>query len=119
MASPTPPAALVLAGLSSFVIVDITNPRSAPLELQATVPEYMIPFVPIIQEGEQPFAMFKDLWLKHEWVLRPISYTSPEELAQGLDKGIVEPALAKFKELMKRKADEMPVTPMRDIVGRP
>ena len=49
----------LLAGLSRFVIVDITNPRSAPLELQATVPEYMIPFVPIIQEGEEPFAMFR------------------------------------------------------------
>jgi hypothetical protein len=48
----------VLAGLSHFVIVDITNPRSAPLELQATVPEYMIPFVPIIEKGEEPFAMF-------------------------------------------------------------
>ena len=29
----------LLAGLSRFVIADITNPRSAPLELQATVPE--------------------------------------------------------------------------------
>jgi len=33
-----------LAGLSVFVIADITNPRSAPLELQATVPDYMIPY---------------------------------------------------------------------------
>jgi hypothetical protein len=39
------------------VIVDITNPRSAPLELQATVPEYMIPFVPILERREEPFAM--------------------------------------------------------------
>src|SRR5262249_27089820 len=31
----------LLASLSKFVIVDITNPRSAPLELQATVPDYM------------------------------------------------------------------------------
>src|SRR6516225_527074 len=30
----------LLANLSHFVIVDITNPRSAPLELQATVPDY-------------------------------------------------------------------------------
>jgi hypothetical protein len=29
----------LLAGLAKFVIADITNPRSAPLELQATVPE--------------------------------------------------------------------------------
>ena len=42
----------ILAGLSLFVIADITNPKSSPLELQATVPDYQIPFVPIIQEGE-------------------------------------------------------------------
>jgi hypothetical protein len=30
----------LLANLSKFVIVDITNSRSAPLELQATVPDY-------------------------------------------------------------------------------
>jgi hypothetical protein len=29
----------LLAGLAKFVIADIINPRSAPLELQATVPE--------------------------------------------------------------------------------
>ena len=45
----------LLASLSHFVIVDITNPRSAPLELQATVPDYMVPFVPILQEeGRNP-----------------------------------------------------------------
>src|SRR5262249_11785130 len=59
----------LLASLSKFVIVDITNPRSAPLELQATVPDYMIPFAPILQEGEEAFAMFKDLQLKYQWVL--------------------------------------------------
>jgi uncharacterized protein YjbI with pentapeptide repeats len=37
----------LLCSLSKFVIVDITNPRSAPLELQATVPDYMVPFAPI------------------------------------------------------------------------
>ena len=36
--------------MSRFVIVDITNPKSAPLELQAIVPEYMIPFVPILDK---------------------------------------------------------------------
>ncbi len=29
----------ILAGLSKFVIVDITNPKSSPLELQAIVPD--------------------------------------------------------------------------------
>jgi hypothetical protein len=41
----------LLAGLSKFVIADITNPKSAPLEIQATVPEIMVPFRPIIEEG--------------------------------------------------------------------
>ena len=50
-----------LAGISYFVIADVTNPKSSPLELQATVPDYQIPFVPIIQEGEQPFSMMVDL----------------------------------------------------------
>jgi hypothetical protein len=59
----------LLAGLSHFVIADVTNPKSAPLELQATVPEVMVPFRPIIQEGEKPFAMLEDLWIKHrDWV---------------------------------------------------
>ena len=103
----------LLAGLSRFVVVDITNPRSAPLELQATIPEYMIPFVPIIQEGEEPFAMFKDLWVKHGlWVLRPISYTSLEELVRGFDKSVFWPAIAKSKELAKIKAEEMPISPI-------
>ena len=65
----------LLAGLSKFVIADITNPKSAPLEIQATVPEIMVPFRPIIEEGEKPFAMLTDLWIKHrDWVFEPIYY---------------------------------------------
>ena len=41
----------ILAGLSRFVIADVTNTSSVPLELQATVPEYMVPFVTIAQRG--------------------------------------------------------------------
>ena len=39
-----------LAGLSYFVIADISNPKSSPLELRAKLPDYQIPFVPILQE---------------------------------------------------------------------
>ena len=100
----------LLAGLSRFVIVDITNPRSAPLELQATVPEYMIPFVPILQKGEEPFAMFRDLWIKHRtWVLDPIRYPSVERLVEVLDAEIVKPAEVRFAELLARKAEDLRV----------
>jgi hypothetical protein len=99
-----------LVGLCRFIIADITSPRSTPLELQATVPDYMIPFVPIIEVGEEPFAMFQDLWVKHRaWVLDPIAYGSVEELVQGLDEEIIEPALARFDELVVKKAETLRV----------
>jgi hypothetical protein len=77
----------LLCGLSKFVIVDITNPRSSPLELQATVSDYMVPFIPILQKGdeENPFAMLVDLKNKHDWVLQPvIRYPTVDRLIEVL-----------------------------------
>ena len=82
-------------------LYDITNPRSAPLELEATVPEYMMPFVPILERGEEPFATFKDLWIKHrQWVLNPIRYPSVDRLIEVLDTKIIKPAQVRFAELL-------------------
>jgi uncharacterized protein YjbI with pentapeptide repeats len=98
----------LLAGLAHFVIADVTNPKSAPLELQATVPEIMVPFLPIIEEGEKPFATLEDLWIKHrEWVFEPLYYSSRDALIEALDKEIIEPAEARFDELIVRKAERM------------
>jgi uncharacterized protein YjbI with pentapeptide repeats len=98
----------LLAGLSKFVIADVTNPKSAPLELQATVPEIMVPFRPIIEEGQKPFAMLQDLWIKHrDWVFEPIHYSSVDALVGSLDEKIIRPAEARFAELLKRKAERM------------
>ena len=76
-----------------FVIADVTNPKSSPLELQATVPDYQIPFVPIIQEGEEPFAMMVDLQKKYNWVLPTKSYDFIETLMSALKPGIIDPAV--------------------------
>ena len=95
---------MTLAGLSLFVIADITNPRSAPLELQATVPDYMIPFVPIIAEGEPPFAMFIDLQRKFDWVLDVLTYDSVDHLLAGLQDAVIIPALQKHEALIQRRA---------------
>ena len=98
----------LLAGLSKFVIADITNPKSAPLEIQATVPEIMVPFRPIIEEGEKPFAMLTDLWIKHrDWVFEPIYYSSLDALVGALDEKIIRPAEVRFAELLGRKAERM------------
>jgi len=101
----------ILAGLSLFVIADITNPKSSPLEVQATVPDYQIPFVPIIQEGEQPFAMMLDLQKKYNWVLDTLSYGSIEALIKKLKSAIIDPALEKHHELRLIKAKEPPPYP--------
>ena len=102
----------LLCGLSKFVIVDITNPRSAPLELQATVPDYMVPFAPILQKGdeENPFAMLVDLKNKHDWVLQPvIRYPTVDRLIEVLEDEVVKPAEAKFDELLARRTNQLRV----------
>jgi len=107
-----------LAGLSYFVIADITNPRSAPLELQATVPDYQIPFVPIIQEGENPFAMMVDLQKKYNWVLNTISYDSEETLMKVLKPLIIDPAMKKRQELRIIKAQEPEIISAKDYLDK-
>ena len=93
-----------LAGMCYFVIADVTNPKSSPLELQATVPDYQIPFVPIIQEGEMPFAMMVDLQKKYKWVLDTIEYKDGDQLIRILKKGIIDRAMQKHDELKLIKA---------------
>ena len=106
-----------LAGLSRFIIADITNPKSSPLELQATIPDYMIPFVPIIQENEEPFAMFRDLKQKHgQWVLDLLEYDSADGLLNVLESAVVKPALAKADELRLAKAEVLRKRHVREFV---
>jgi hypothetical protein len=84
--------------------------RASPLELQATVPEIMVPFQPIIEQGEKPFAMLQDLWIKHrDWVFEPIEYSSVDRLVETMDAEIIQPAEVRFKELVMRKAETLTV----------
>jgi pentapeptide repeat protein len=97
-----------LAGLSRFVIADITNPKSSPLELQATMPDYMVPFVPIIHEDEEPFAMFQGLQHKYgEWALDVRKYDSAANLRERLYNAVVRPALDKSNQIILKKAEEI------------
>jgi uncharacterized protein YjbI with pentapeptide repeats len=59
-----------LVGLSRFVVVDLSGP-SVPQELNATVPDFKIPFVPIIEAGRDPYALFRDI-LEFPWVVKPV-----------------------------------------------
>ncbi len=106
---------MTLAGMCLFIIADITNPKSSPLELQATIPNYMVPFVPIIHEGEQPFSMFRDLKNKHpECVLDVIAYDSASTLVRKLGNAVIRPALKKHDELLVKKVQELQIRHVKD-----
>jgi hypothetical protein len=65
---------------------------------------------PILQEGEEPFAMFVDLQNKYDWVLQPvIGYRSVDRLIEVLEDKIVRPAEAKFNELLARRTKQLRV----------
>jgi hypothetical protein len=70
---------LLLAGLSRFVIVEITDPKSTPLEILAIASNYAVPILPIIKKQKKPFGMFSGL-LKYPWVRRPLEYKSERHL---------------------------------------
>ena len=75
----------------------------------------MVPFVPILDKGEElkPFAMLRDLQIEHpDRVFDVIRYPSVDRLVEVLDAAIIEPAQARFAELLAQKAAELRV---RDI----
>ena len=92
-----------LVGLCKFAIVDITNPRSTPLELDATVKDFQVPFVPIIQKGKKSFSLFNDLQ-KYGWMLKTLTYDSADNLSRVTKPLIIDRALKVFKEIRGFKA---------------
>ena len=95
----------LLATLSEFVIVDLSDPRSVPLELQATVPGLMVPVVPIVEEGKQVFAMFQDLQRRYFWVLPPVSYQGKADLAAHVEAAILRPVKSMQRQIARRREE--------------
>jgi hypothetical protein len=70
------------------------------------MPDYMIPFVPIIHENEEPFAMFQNLQNRFGgWMLDVLKYESTASLIQVFEKAVVIPALQKAEDLLIKKAE--------------
>jgi uncharacterized protein YjbI with pentapeptide repeats len=99
-----------LAGMSMFVIADVTNPKSTPLELEATAKQFKIPFIPIIDISvdPRPFAMLVDLQKSFHWVLPTLQYESKEDLLddENLKTYIIDRAITKREELRAAKSQE-------------
>jgi hypothetical protein len=74
----------------------------------------MIPFVPILQDGESAFAMFANLQTKYDWVLDSLVYDFPQSLIDVLDDALINPALEKRHELELRKARNTPTRHVSD-----
>jgi len=108
-----------LAGMSMFVIADLTNPKSTPLELEATVKNFKIPYVPIIDISvdPRPFAMLTDLQKSFHWVLPTLGYKSKEQLLKDevIKKYIIEPVNKKRAELRKDKNNDQGIIVITEI----
>lgn len=88
-----------LASLSKFVIVELSGP-SVPQELEATIPYFQIPFVPIIDNKHEIHSTFVTFLTKYkEWVLFPIRFSTRDELFTKFSSEIITPALARIRKL--------------------
>jgi hypothetical protein len=102
---------MVVAGLSRFIVADLTDPKSVPLELAQIIPQFRVPVAPLIREGETPFAMFGDMVRRYPWVLAPTVYESTEDINELLNH-VVGTAEAKISEHMndpRQEADRPPL----------
>ena len=107
-----------LAGISYFVIADVTSPKSSPLELQAIVPDYQIPVIPIIQHGQLPFSMISDLRGQHYGLLDPLTYDTQEKLIRALKPAIIDRAIKKHNELRRIKAKKPKIKTVDDFLDK-
>ncbi len=105
----------ILAGLSSFIVADLSNPKSIPLELQSIVPNYQIPVVPIINDNQEPFSMFVDLTNKYNWVLSVAKYKNIEDIRKKFKSVILDRALNKQNELLELKYKNLKSTNFKDF----
>ncbi|HEX8651563.1 MAG TPA: pentapeptide repeat-containing protein [Pyrinomonadaceae bacterium] len=93
----------ILAHMSRFIIADITDAKSIPQELQHIVPHLpSLPILPLLQSSELEYGMFKD-FMDYPWVLAPFNYNNVEDLLDSLEDKVITPAIAKLKEIEKRR----------------
>jgi hypothetical protein len=84
-----------LAGMSRFIVADLTEARSIPQELMAIVP--MLPSVavqPIVWEGDREWGMY-ERFERYPWVLPIYRYENLSQLLTALEAHVIAPAEAK------------------------
>lgn len=81
-----------LARLARFIIADITDPRSVPHELYATIPHLpSVPIQPLLQITESEYGMSND-FKEYPWVLTTHRYKDIEDLLLFFEEKVIAPA---------------------------
>jgi Pentapeptide repeats (8 copies) len=103
----------ILAHMARFIIVDLTDPSSAPHEVATIIPQCVVPVQPLLSreplvvDGKvverHEYAMFEDLRRRYHWVLPTFHYHDTAELLASLQTQIIAPAEEKAKELTQPK----------------
>lgn len=88
----------LLARMARFIIADLTEPSSLPLELEAIVPGVAVPVQPLIAQDARPFSMFDSLRV-FPWVLPIYHYASIDALLVALQEQVIAPAEAKVCDM--------------------
>ena len=82
------------AHLSRFIIVDLTDPNSAPYEVGLLASNHIKPIQALFQPtatAPNVFPMFQDLVKRYHWVLPPYAYQDRDELLASLSAKVIEP----------------------------
>jgi uncharacterized protein YjbI with pentapeptide repeats len=91
-----------LAGLSRFVIADITDARSVPQELQIIDTHCRTVAVRLIKKRGEPEYGMLDFRNSPWFVKGRCEYDSSEELIAAIEENVIGPAEAKVKELRRK-----------------
>jgi hypothetical protein len=95
----------LLAQMVRYIIVDLSDPNSAPYELGviSMLGLDSTPVVPIITADQKPFPMLVDV-LRKPWSTKLITYENLADLTVDLDERVVKIAEAKVQELRGQKS---------------
>ena len=112
-----------LAGLSLCVIADVTSPKSTPLELETTVKQVTISYLPILDTrvDARPFATLPDLQKSFPRPPPTLQYASADDLLHPNPPPthLIDRALAKREELRQAKSTEPAMVGVRKRPATP
>jgi hypothetical protein len=94
----------LFAGLSRFVIADLTEPKSVPAELAAIVPHSpSVPVIAIASKTTREYPLFDSLRDYRSVIRDVVRYTSEADLLRRLDAEVVEAAEARRRDLLAHR----------------